>query len=89
VREESASLRRAATSGARRADPATRAPSSSFDRFEILRHERTIDDEVVEEAFVGGRTDSALRAGKQVVTAAAIKCAVLWRKSASASGLSA
>ena len=37
-----------------------------LDRLEILRHERTRDDEVVEEAFVGCRTDAALRAGEQV-----------------------
>ena len=32
---------------------------------EILRHERPLDHEVVEEALVGGRADAALRAGKQ------------------------
>ena len=34
-------------------------------RFEILRHERTLDDEIVEEALVGRRADPALRAGKE------------------------
>ncbi len=37
-----------------------------LDRLEIFRHERTRDDEVVEEAFVRRGTDAALRAGKQV-----------------------
>jgi hypothetical protein len=37
-----------------------------FDRVEILGHERARDDEVVEEPFVGRRTDAALRAGIQV-----------------------
>ena len=32
-----------------------------FDRVEVFRHERAIDDEIVEEAFVSGRTDAALR----------------------------
>ena len=37
-----------------------------FDGVEILGHERPIDDEVVEEALVGGRPDPALRAGEEV-----------------------
>ena len=36
-----------------------------FDRLEVLGHERARDDEVVEEAFVGGRADAALHAGKE------------------------
>ena len=35
-------------------------------RLEVLRDERPIDDEVVEEAFVGRRADAALRAGKEI-----------------------
>ncbi len=37
-----------------------------FNRVEVLRYERTIDDEIVEEAFIGGRTDTALGAGEQL-----------------------
>jgi hypothetical protein len=37
-----------------------------LDGVEIFGHERPIDDEVVEEPFIGGRTDTALRAGKQL-----------------------
>ena len=37
-----------------------------FDRVEVLRYERTIDDEVVEEAFISRRTDTALRPGEQL-----------------------
>src|SRR5205814_3105661 len=37
-----------------------------LDPFEIVRHERPIDDEVVEEALVGSRADAALRAWKQL-----------------------
>ncbi len=37
-----------------------------FDRLEILRHERPVDDEVVEEPVLGRGTDPALRARKQI-----------------------
>src|SRR5205085_2069 len=37
-----------------------------LDAIEIFGDERPIDDEVVEEAFVGGRSDAALRAGKKI-----------------------
>ena len=37
-----------------------------LDDVEVLRHERARDDEVVVEAFVGGWTDTALGAGKQI-----------------------
>src|SRR5262245_4699123 len=37
-----------------------------LDRLEILRNERAIDDEVVEETVVNRRTDAALRVRKQV-----------------------
>ncbi len=37
-----------------------------LDRLEVLRHERPVDDEVVEEPLVGRRTDPALRAWKEV-----------------------
>src|SRR6266567_74968 len=37
-----------------------------LDRLEILRNERAVDDEIVEEAFVRGGTDAALGAGEQV-----------------------
>ena len=37
-----------------------------LDAVEILGHERPIDDEVVEEAFVSRRPDAALRAGKEI-----------------------
>ena len=37
-----------------------------FDFLEVLRHERTRDDEVVEEALVGGRADAALHAGEEI-----------------------
>ncbi len=41
-------------------------PHPLLDGVEILRHERLRDDEVVEEAFVGRRTDAALHAGEHV-----------------------
>ena len=37
-----------------------------LDRLEIFRHERALDDEVVEEPFVGRRPDAALRAREQL-----------------------
>ncbi len=37
-----------------------------LDRLQILGLERALDDEVVEEALVGGRTDAALSAGEQI-----------------------
>ena len=37
-----------------------------FDGLDVLRHERTIDDEVVEEAFVSRRADAALGAGEEL-----------------------
>ncbi len=37
-----------------------------FDRLDVFGHERPLDDEVVEEALVGGRADAALSAGKQI-----------------------
>ena len=37
-----------------------------LDALEILGHERALDDEVVEEALVGGRADAALRPGKEL-----------------------
>ena len=37
-----------------------------FDGLEVLGHERTIDDEVVEEAFVSRRTDAALGAREEL-----------------------
>src|SRR4030095_12253948 len=36
-----------------------------FDRFEVLRHERTLDDEVVEEAVIDRWTDAALHFRKE------------------------
>jgi hypothetical protein len=41
-------------------------PHLPLDRVEILGDERPRDDEVVEEAFVGGRTDAALHLWKQI-----------------------
>src|SRR6185436_18332570 len=38
----------------------------ALDRVEVLRHERPIDDEVVEEPFIGGRADATLGAGEEV-----------------------
>ena len=37
-----------------------------LDGVEILGHERTIDDEVVEETFVGRGSDAALRSGEEL-----------------------
>ena len=37
-----------------------------LDGLEVLGHERPLDDEVVEEAFVGRRSDAALRAREEV-----------------------
>jgi hypothetical protein len=37
-----------------------------LDLLEVFRHERPIDDEVVEEAFVSGRTDAALHVRKEL-----------------------
>ncbi len=37
-----------------------------LDGLEVLGHERPIDDEIVEEAFVDGRTDAALGSRKEV-----------------------
>jgi hypothetical protein len=50
-----------------------------LDALEVLGHERPLDDEVVEEALVGGRPDAALVPGNSCVTAAASRCAVLCR----------
>src|SRR5204863_1498017 len=37
-----------------------------FDLLEVVRDERTRDDEVVEEAFISRRTDAALHAGEEI-----------------------
>jgi hypothetical protein len=37
-----------------------------LDRFEVFRHERPVDHEVVEETFVGRRADPALRPWEQI-----------------------
>ena len=60
--------------------PRRNLPHPLLDGVEILGHERLLDDEVVEEAFVGGRADAALnlreqlrhRGRKQVCRAVAI-----------------
>ena len=87
--EERAWPRRAATAGARRADPAApaRASSSRWPRCPRARTGAARRSRRRTLRRWPGRCRTATP-GKRLVTAAASRCAVLWRYSASASGLS-